>query len=184
MINISVKKIKIEVDNLKKLIDDYEEVMGNLFYNLSSFSFFWEDKKEQEFLSHIDLAKTETTLFLEDLKSQKEIFSYIVEKYKSFGDRILCDLSKKNVVMNQYNEVLNDLNNVINHYQNIQAPIDIQEKIQIQRMKWNQIYKELEERREEAKAFFKEMEEIEQVVRTKINHFDISNISTFDGDKI
>lgn len=169
--NINVKNIEAELQCLNNLIEDYEDIYLNLYNEISSVSFFWQDKNEVKFIDNINVDKQKIRTTIEELISIREIYSCLVTNYQKIGNSIRCNLSAKNIVISRLDTYISKLNNTILAYNSLDfsfctsiAPlINNQKNILIQQLKKAKKLKQSFQQK------FNEIEKIEKVVSLKIS---------------
>lgn len=116
---IDIDSLKVEVNKLNKLIQDYEQNYLNLYNELSSASFFWKDKNVFNFSDRLVKEKLEVSTTFYELNNIKDIYDLVVLKYQKFGTKIRFDLSMKDSVFTMFDNYLVILDEVINGYINL-----------------------------------------------------------------
>lgn len=169
--NINVKNIEAELQCLNNLIEDYEDIYLNLYNEISSVSFFWQDKNEVRFIDNINADKQKIRTTIEELISISEIYSYLVTSYQKIGNSIRCNLSAKNGVISRLDTYILKLDNIILVYSSldlsfctsIAQQINNQKNILIHQLKKAQKIKQSLQQK------FNEIEKIEKVINLKIS---------------
>ena len=93
-VDIPFSKIKTEIINLDHLINEYENNFLSLYNELFSFSFYWKSEFSDDFFDVKQKEKLALKEFIDELKSYKDVFSFISMKYGSHGEKIFFDLEK------------------------------------------------------------------------------------------
>lgn len=182
MINVDIENLKNDVYNLKKLIDEYEDIKMNLFYQLKESTTNWQDGNSIKFSDKIYLEKNETDLLLQSLKEKSDIFNYIHNKYSEFGKKILCNLNEKNTLINSINNCYNQAVSIVNEFNYIDRSFYYDEmySIQNQKNKIITVKNKLAEIKNEVLNLYKKIEEIENEVSIKIKRLEEIKINNFD----
>lgn len=182
MIEINIIDLKKEIDEITKYINEYEEIQLNLFNQLKESTINWQDGFSTQFESKIYLDKQEALNFLQQLKSKKEVYNFIYNKYNEIGKKISCNLNNKNTVINALNNCISQANSIINQFNRIDNSfyyweyqtinscenkvINVRNKLTNTVEKVSRLYHTVENIEKEIHAKIKELEEI------KINDFD------------
>lgn len=182
MIEVNVIDLKKEIDEITKYINEYEEIQLNLFNQLKESTINWQDGYSKQFESKIYLDKQEALTFLQQLKSKKEIYTFIYNKYNELGKRISCNLNNKNTIINSLDNCISQANSIINQFNRIDNSfyyweyqtistcenkiIDIKNKLNNSLSRVRSLYQKVESIEKDINAKIKELEDI------KINDFD------------
>ena len=111
---IDLKKIQLEIDNLDKTINRYEENLLNLYNQLLLTSIYWKDKNSLKFNENISQEKKEANIKLLELKSVKNTFKYLISKYENIGQKIEFDLTNREKINKFFDDYILQLEKMIN----------------------------------------------------------------------
>ena len=182
MLDINVNEIKAIVDNLKGIIDEYEEIQLNLFSQLRDSCINWHDINSMEFDNKLYLEKQEADLFLQTLRSKREIFNFIYDKYSEIGKKITCNLNNKTSLINSINDCYNQAVSIVNEFNYVDFGFWYNERdtILAQRAKAIAVRDKIDSIRRSVAAIFSKIENIEALVCEKIKMLDEIKISDLD----
>ncbi|MBO5138555.1 MAG: hypothetical protein J6B89_02830 [Bacilli bacterium] len=114
--DINIDSLKIEVNKLNKLLQEYEQNYLNLYNELSSTSFFWKDKNAIDFSTNLNKEKFDVHLTLDELKKIRDVYNYVISKYQDLGSKIKFNLTVRDDVYSRFNSYLGRLDEIINCY--------------------------------------------------------------------
>lgn len=182
MLDVDTAELKSFLDNLKSLLDEYEEIKSNLFNQLKMSCMDWHDGNSTQFDNHIYEDRKESDLMLTSLKMRQSLFEFIYAKYNSFGKKIRCNLNKKSSLMGTFDDCLEELQDILNEFGNIDRSFYYSEQslIDNQRRKIFKMKSDVKSYKENAKNLFSKIEEIEKEISAKIKELDEIKISDFD----
>ena len=115
---INIEELKTNLNSLNQLISDYEEIHLNMYNNMSSTFFSWNDAYSKKFLIYADDDKKSFSELISSYKSLSDIYSYLFEKYSKFGKTIYYELDNKNSVYEIFDKYISKLENIIMKYDN------------------------------------------------------------------
>ena len=82
-INMQIKTSEIinEIQNLKNIIDKYENIKNNLFNQLEKCSDFWNDGKSVLFFDSLKYERVHVDETIKEMKKVHDVYIYLYEKY-------------------------------------------------------------------------------------------------------
>lgn len=113
---VDVAGIRKEIQELNILLDEYENIYLNLYNEMLYASSFWVDSKAELFFKDAKIDKLKIMKTLEELKSAKSIYEYIVNTYGELGEKVAFNLNARNIIIDDFNYYIGRLNTVINIY--------------------------------------------------------------------
>lgn len=183
MFEVNNTSIEGNIKDLNNLMDKYDEIMLNLYKQLDEASSVnWQDSNSMSFADCVEDEKKETSLLVDYIKSRKDIYSFIVEKYIKFGKKIAYDLKNKAAIINELDRCHGKASNILNQFYYINTSFFYEERWSIiqQREKIANIKNKLSKLKENVNKIFTEIEKIEKEVTKKIKDLSIIKINDFD----
>lgn len=182
---INTEELKNNLDNLNQLISDYEELHLNMYSNMSSTFFSWNDNYSKKFLIYAEDDKKSFSQLLSNYKSLSDIYSYLFEKYSKFGKIIYYELDNKNDIYENFNKYISKLENIITKYDNSNLinNSNFSYKIYSERKRLNDNLDKVRSIYSDVKEFYESIEEININVNDKISKlevYDVQEISIND----
>ncbi len=175
---IYIDKLKIEMNRFNKLITNYEKIMLNLFNILNQTSSYWQDTNSMKFLDSVSRQKININKKINELKTLKDIYEYLIRKYETFGAKIEFDLSAKEKINTKMNKYIEKINKTIDDYNSLYLSFYPDERAPILNQK-NELIKigsKTEELKEKIRKSFIEIEEIEKTVNEKLSKINVEII--------
>lgn len=185
IVEINITKMKSELNKLDKKIKNYEDCMNNVCYTLKQSSNYWMDGYTENFYSDLSLFSLHVDEFVEQLKSLRGIYSYIIERYEKIGSKIYFNLGKRKSVINKINTIMFDIDNAILKIDGIDATFDYGSYIKLNNKKrsLNNIKNDTRKIKKTLNNIFEEIESTESVVSRKFDSLNFDNISVKDIDE-
>ncbi len=182
IIDVDMGELSNNIMGLTALIDEYENIKLNLFNQLKDSCINWQDGNSVKFDNEIYLEKQESDLFLQALKSKKEIFELVYTKYHEFGNKIKCNLNNKNSLLGQIDDCYNKASNIINSFNYIDRSFYYSEiySISLQKDVIVGVRNKLSTIKTQVVNLFNKIENIEKEVKNKINALEAIKINDFD----
>lgn len=177
-VEVYVDKLKIEMNRFNNLITNYEKTMLNLFNALNQTSSYWQDSNSIKFLDNISSQKISIDKKVTELKTIKEAYKYLIDKYEKFGNKIEYDFEMREVINKNINESIEKINKTINSYNSLYISFHPNERNEIidQKQQLLIIKSNIEKLKEKIKNAFTEIEEIENNVNSKLSRIHIEII--------
>lgn len=177
MINVNVMELKTKLDNLKRLIEEYENIEINLFNQLKNSSISWEDANSIRFQDAIVEEKKESNEYVNNLKETINIFNEIYNSYINIGKKVKVNLNEKRNVLNSIENIKNKINNINKKINQI----NVNEVSEI-RYKIKSVYDNINSLKEIYVSLYKKLENIESSIKNKLNKLEnikIKNLEVF-----
>ena len=118
--------IEVDISKLTDVIAVYENYIkqmdDNNFQLISEYNAirkYWHDQKCINMYSSFDLEKNRIIRNADNLKYQLKLYKYIRSEYSKLGNKISCNLRKKDDVLDKVNIIIRCLNSIINKYDNL-----------------------------------------------------------------
>ena len=182
MVEVDVKKIEKEVENINILISEYEEIEINLFNQLKNSCINWQDGNSKRFEEQIYFETKESEVIINSLKNRKNIYEYIYKKYGEIGKTIKSNLNKENSLLNIIEECYEEAVSIINEFNRIDRSFSYREQSQItaQKKKIEEIKESFIAIRKSTTEILKNIKQIEETVEEKIKELEEIKINTFE----
>ena len=172
---INISNLKDKINKINNIIRKYEEVYLNYYNDLSQASMLWKGTIANDFLNDSISDKEKIKPIISNLNEIKELYQYIVEKYKSYGNTINYNLSNKDEIIINFNNCKAKLNEIINLYSEV---ISIYNNYiitsELEQIKKNK--KEIEIIEDKIITMIKEIEEHEKDISLKIDKINLEYI--------
>ncbi len=114
MLNINVQNMRTAIEELKNLIETYEENSMTVAYELKNTEPNWHDDNSPSFFEKIHLLKNQLSEFISDMDSVKTTYQYIIEEIRKIENGInilFSDSSKEKNIIAAYNNAINKASN-------------------------------------------------------------------------
>ena len=119
MISVGCDNLKACINQLNKLIDEYEEIEINLFHQIKNGCTSWKDGNSMLFDDYIENEKSETSKFQSLLNNRRDVLSSIYNYYSSIGKTIKCNLDNKTKSIQLVNDCINYCDVAISNLRNV-----------------------------------------------------------------
>lgn len=184
MININSSEIEKELIYLKKLLKEYEENFILLFKELESSSLFWKDGKSELFFDVLPKEKIKCNNYYQELTNIEEIYTYILEQYKSIGNKVNVDLTYQESIISKFNKIINNLEYIKTLYEHLDISFCTEEKgiIIKEKSELENIIDLIKSEKKEIKKLLETIEKIELEITVKINSLKTTYIKEFEID--
>ena len=167
---VNVGKIKSEIINLDKLIDEYENNCLSLYNELNGASFSWKSDTSNLFFDKKQREKISINDFINEIKSYRDFFGYIVQTYGLIGEKVFYDLSNYNEANNKLLVLINEMKEVLQKLNQYRAKTP--NSIMIINNEISQIsnyINSLETLKEKLSIIFKKIEEFEKEIKYRLS---------------
>ena len=178
--HIDTKKIEEYLNKLNSQIKKYDDIYLNYYNDISRIKDNWISNQARKFLENTEIEKKEQKKIINNLNDIKEIYEYILLKYKDIGNKIECDLSKKEKLVEKINLYIENLNKIINKYNNLNYKLYDTQTISILQEEANQLKLCLKNIIDIKKSIIDKLniiEEIDKELKLKISKINISIIN-------
>lgn len=183
MVVVNVIEIDKELSNLNSLIDDYELNFMNLYKELNDTSTNWVDQKSKKFFDSIQKEKNKEINFFTEIKSIREIYKYIVMKYKDIGNLIKVKISDKDLIIEKYVKTIGEVDEILTLFKGLEVTgctEDEKENINKQVERLNSVKTNLIDSKIKVKKLLENIEDIEKEINYKLSKIDIMAIRDYD----
>lgn len=168
--------------DLKKVYEEYEININDLFMSLKGAKIYWNDETSSKFFESLEKEKLINQKEIISISNKIEIFTYIYTKYSELGKKIKCNLNKKETIINKLNQCLKQLYDVINSYKYLDSYFSNEKYILYNEQKnLANYYNILLESKENIIKIYKKIEEIEVQVSNKMSKLEILKIEEYDN---
>lgn len=180
---VNVSNIKLEVNKLNKLIDEYEHNYLNLYNEVGKVSSYWQDGNSINFFNEVDKYKLMVKTNLDEVKELYNVYQYLIEKYTEFGEKISFDIEKQSSTLRAFDSYMNQINNIINSYKKLDLSFCsyYERETLMQQMsdlkKYNNLLFQI---KENFNNTLEKIKEIEKTVNSKISKLSIEFITEND----
>ncbi len=178
---IKTSEIINEIQNLKNIIDKYENIKNNLFNQLEKCSDFWNDGKSVLFFDSLKYERVHVDETIKEMKKVHDIYIYLYEKYIEMGNEIKCELTSKDSIIIALSDYINKFDVIIKKYNALDLEF-CPESIIIDQQKSNLLHTKnlLVETKNNINDAFQNIDNIEKYVKDKINEINISIINEYN----
>ena len=175
---INTEELRTTLDKLNQLISNYEEIHLNMYNNLSSSFFSWNDLYSKKFLVYNDNEKKSFDNLIANYKSYYDIYKYILEKYSSLGKTIYYELDNKESVYAHFDTYISKLENILYKYDNSNLinNSNVSYKIYNERRKLQNRLDSVKSIYSDFKDFYNSINEINLEVSERISNIEIKDI--------
>ena len=177
---INVNNLKISLDKLKNLLDDYEDIYKSFYHKMVNLKGYWHDAHANAFFEKIREEKKSNVIFFRELKSICRLYNYIYSQYLNVGGKIDFDLSNKEIFINKIDKYINNIDSVINDYANLESKFDlsIDKYLNDEKKKYNNVKEKLLLIKEKNKEYINNIFSIEKQIKLKISKIHIRKVSS------
>ncbi len=170
MISINSFEIEKELIYLNKLLEEYESNYLMLFKELNSSSFFWKDGKSDLFYKNVPKEFEKNKNYYDEIKSIKDFYNIILEKYHKIGDKIEIEMSSQESIIEKFNKTIELSNDILSSYKHLDLSFCEEEREIINEYKneLKELIIKLKEEKNKIKNLFNKIEDIENQINEKI----------------
>lgn len=182
---VDVNRLKEEVNGLKTIIDNYEEVYLNLYHELDTVSSSWRDTHASLFFDTVKFEKLSIQTTIAEMREIITVYNDIIVRYSKIGNKITFDLSSKSEIISKCNHYIDILNDIIRKYNDINVSSYSTESQYIvsERHTLEQTHKDVVELKEKINSKFQLIEQLEKEISRKINKIKIEVMKENSGKK-
>lgn len=183
---IDLKKIQLEIDNLDKTINRYEENLLNLYNQLLLTSIYWKDKNSLKFNENISQEKKEANIKLLELKSVKNTFKYLISKYENIGQKIEFDLTNREKINKFFDDYILQLEKILDQYNGIDMIYfeNLSEVLTNQMLSIKKIKDNMQVIKDNVNKIFDKLEDTEIQVAQRLNKIKVEYIKEINSNNI
>ena len=183
---IDLKKIQLEIDNLDKTINRYEENLLNLYNQLLLTSIYWKDKNSLKFNENISQEKKEANIKLLELKSVKNTFKYLISKYENIGQKIEFDLTNREKINKFFDDYILQLEKILDQYNEIDMTYfeSLSEVLSNQMLSIKKIKDNMQVIKDNVNKIFDKLEDTEIQVAQRLNKIKVEYIKEINSNSI
>jgi len=178
--------IEVDINKLNDLLAAYDNYLKQLDKNnleiiteFNEIRNFWHDQKCINMYSSFELEKKRIIRNAENIKKQEKVYSYIVQKYKKYGQQLRLNMTRVDNVIDKMNEVIKDLKWMIDRYENL-GYIDFYPRaylIRQQRKSLSHILSSYEDMKDDFVTKKNDIKEIENSIQEMASANNIENFS-------
>lgn len=183
---IDLKKIQLEIDNLDKTINRYEENLLNLYNQLLLTSIYWKDKNSLKFNENVSQEKKEANIKLLELKSVKNTFKYLISKYENIGQKIEFDLTNREKINKFFDDYILQLEKILDQYNEIDMTYfeSLSEVLSNQMLSIKKIKDNMQVIKDNVNKIFDKLEDTEIQVAQRLNKIKVEYIKEINSNSI
>ncbi len=183
---IDLKKIQLEIDNLDKTINRYEENLLNLYNQLLLTSIYWKDKNSLKFNENVSQEKKEANIKLLELKSVKNTFKYLISKYENIGQKIEFDLTNREKINKFFDNYILQLEKILDQYNEIDMTYfeNLSEVLTNQILSIKKIKDNMQVIKDNVNKIFDKLEDTEIQVAQRLNKIKVEYIKEINSNSI
>ncbi len=179
---ISIDELKASLGRLNELINNYEELHLNMYNNLASTFYCWNDINSKKFLVLNADEKKNFNLLLQNYRSIYNVYLYVWKEYSKFGKIIYYELDNREKIYECFDSYISKLESIIYKYDNSNIIKDSSFSYKIYNER-KRLYKDLEMVKSiysDVKDFYNSINDINLEVSEKLSSIDIKNIQEID----
>lgn len=182
---IQVSRIKEELNELNKLIENYQLNYLNLYNIVNDMSHYWQDHYSNLFFKDIEVRKLEIDNTVSEINNIKNLYNYLIYKYENIGNNIKFNLSNKESIYNKIDNCLNQYQSIINSYNSLDLSFCGSEvnSIGSQISRITNAKNILSNYKEELRNIINYIEETEREITRKISEINIEDIKEQEIEK-
>ena len=119
MIVVDIKELGDKINELSKLIQDYEYFTNSIYHEFQNISTYWNDNKKQRLFFFIETGHKNNQKLIGNLKEHYQIYQRLYQGYSQLGQQIRCNLEAKDLVLAKVETVINQMQSILNLYNNL-----------------------------------------------------------------
>ena len=137
MNKIKINDLNKQIVVVDRLINEYEDVLLNLFHQLKESCMNWQDGNSKLFEEKIFSEKLESNVMFNKLCDYNYIYTFIYDNYKNLGKKIEFNLNNKMSLINNYNSIIDEFVDILNEFDNIDNSFYYSEYNKIKNLKYS-----------------------------------------------
>lgn len=180
LMQINVKKLKLENEILTKKISDYENNVLNYNNELNRILDNWRSSESFSFFENRNHIRDALKRNMESLLELNKLYQYLVEKYEFIGDKIDISINGKDILISNINVLLLRLTILLKKYDELDYDImdvSVKEKIITERNSVQETIKTFRVIKEKINDIYRYIMENEIKVNNKLLKIDVEIIS-------
>lgn len=182
IIEVNIEELNKNIMMLSSLINEYEEIKLNLFNQLKDSTLNWRDGNSIEFENEIYLEKQDSELFLETIKTKKELFDLVYNRYQEIAKKIKCNLNNKSTLMSVLDTCYNSATEAINSFNSLDRSLSCPElgDADSQKRVIIEVRSKIGDVKRETINLLDKIDNIEKEINEKTNALEEIKINDFD----
>ncbi len=175
---INVGLLQKEYINLSKQLETFYDSYLNIYNDLKEANSAWQDYHARLFFNSVNNTKIKVNNTYDELSSLKDIYLYLINQYKSLGNKIKIDLKAKDEIIFNFNNFNDKLNELISLYNSLDLSFCPNEAVKLNKQKEEliKIKSYIIKSKEKVKDVFNKVETIENEVNLKLSKIDIESL--------
>ena len=117
---ISVKDLESLNSKLKEKNSSYETNIGEYYQHIEQVKYDWYDENSERFYQDVPGDRKNDFNIIEEIKSISKIYDYLINNYKTIGNIIEYDPTKKDDILETLDDMISTITVIINNYNNIE----------------------------------------------------------------
>lgn len=179
---INITNMKLKLITLTNKLNDYQDDLLNLYNELNNASSYWQDPHAIKFFNNVKKEQLQANNLTNELTSLQEIYTYLVDKYETIGNKIQFELDQKNACFAKIDNFLTKITQIINAYNHLDTSFCPEEAkyIQNEQRKLLKVAENLKTIRKDLKIIFNEIEETEKNIQAKLSKINLEIVKETD----
>lgn len=182
---VNTINLKVEIEKLNNLIDDYENIYLNLYNELLSTQTYWIDSESRMFNENLEIEKTQVRNTINELTNVKQIYEELMSRYEEIGNKLEFNPKLKNVIISKIDNCIDKSRKILELYNKLNLNDDSKETLSIKQhiSILENIILNTTTLRNQIKEKYELIEEIEKEINFKISKINLEYIQEIGIDK-
>ena len=178
---ISVKDLESLNSKLKEKNSSYEINIGEYYQHIEQVKYDWYDENSERFYQDVPGDRKNDFNIIEEIKSISKIYDYLINNYKTIGNIIEYDPTKKDDILETLDDMISTITVIINNYNNIEIQrYPERNRLYRQQNSFIEMKTKIKDLRRKLKTDMNKIDEIENNSQEKFKKVTISRVDNKD----
>ena len=166
---------------LKEKNSSYETNIGEYYQHIEQVKYDWYDENSERFYQDVPGDRKNDFNIIEEIKSISKIYDYLINNYKTIGNIIEYDPTKKDDILETLDDMISTITVIINNYNNIEIQrYPERNRLYRQQNSFIEMKTKIKDLRRKLKTDMNKIDEIENNSQEKFKKVTISRVDNKD----
>ncbi len=177
MIRIKCAELGTTIDQMKRVVEEYEQNTREIHWIFEELSHYWWSNKTKDYYMRIQENELDIQKVVYGLRKELVAFEVALMQYEKFGDVIECDIESKDYILRRYDSLIGRIENTMYDYSHLTVPeMNIRSSIDAQNQRLKREAEKLATIKGKTRLQVEKIELIENQLRNSLR--DISEVKT------
>lgn len=179
---INVSSLQDEYDKFNEEVENFYNSFLNIYNDLNNANSYWQDYHSRLFFSSTEREKNKVNNTYNEINNLKQIYAYIIEEYKTIGQKIKVNTNNKDQVITKFNNYQEKINELISMYSSLNLSFCPNEALKLNRQKEKLVRckSDIITAKNQVRNTLEKMESIEDTINLKLSKINIEELKETD----